>query len=173
MSWISSIIYLAPSGELKFRPSKAEFIDIPHISKYCSVRIELAYTWTQRVSLRASVGLQILIHVSMHLHLLWTSDSLMLLSMLAILLTDLHNTYNFILLLFSPNSLLLCIIPFILQACLTDLPSSHDLHTSAPPVASATLILLLPSFLPRWKKKIFYFWLRFWLLFLFKLARFL
>lgn len=30
--------------------------------------------------------------------------------------------------------------------------SSYDLHTSEPPVASATLILLLPSFLPSWKK---------------------
>lgn len=72
----------------------------------------------------------------MHLHFLWASDILMLLSMLAILLTDLHNTYNFILLLFSPNSLLLCIIPFILQACLTDLAS--------PPMTFILLNLLLP-----------------------------
>jgi len=88
----------------------------------------------------------------MHLHLRWASDSLMLLSMLAILLSDLNNVYNFILLLFSPNSLLLCIIPFIYQACLTDLASSYDLHTSEPPVASAALVLLLPSFLPCWKR---------------------
>lgn len=92
----------------------------------------------------------------MNLHLLWASDSLMLLSMPAILLTDVHNTYNFILLLFSPNSILLCIIPFILQACLTDLASSYDLHTSELPVASATLILLLPSFLLCWKKSPFF-----------------
>lgn len=76
--------------------------------------------------------------------------------MLAILLSDLHSIYNFILLLFSPNSLLLCIIPFIYQARLTDLASSYDLHTSEPPVASATLILLLPSFLPCWKRTFFF-----------------
>lgn len=129
-----------------------------HISRCCAVGIELVYTWTQGASLRASVGFQILIHVPKHLQLLWASDSLMLLSMLAILLSDLHNIYNFILLLFSLNSLLLCIIPFIYQARLTDLASSYDLHTSEPPVASATLILLLPSFLPCWKRTFFSDW---------------
>lgn len=133
-----------------------------HISRCCAVGIELVYTWTQGASLRASVGFQILIHVPKHQQLLWASDSLMLLSMLAILLSDLHNIYNFILLLFSLNSLLLCIIPFIYQARLTDLASSYDLHTSEPPVASATLILLLPSFLPCWKRTFFSDW-DFWL----------
>lgn len=78
--------------------------------------------------------------------------------MLTILLSDLHNIYHFILLLFSFNSLLLCIIPFIYQARLTDFASFCDLDTSERPVASATLILLLPSFLPYWKRTFFFFY---------------
>lgn len=76
--------------------------------------------------------------------------------MLTILLSDLHNIYRFILLLFSLNSLLLCIVPFIFQARLIDLAYFCDLHASEPPVASATLILLFPSLLPAGKEPYFF-----------------
>lgn len=39
----------------------------------------------------------------------------------------------------------------------SDRPSSSDLHTSEHPVASATPILLLPFFLPCWKRTFFFF----------------
>lgn len=108
----------------------------------------------------------------MHLHLLWASDFLMLLSMLAILLTDLHNTYNFILLLFSPNSLLLCIIPFILQACLTDLaslPMTFILRTSCCLCYPDSSVAFLPLLLE--KKKPIFFLTEILASFLFKLAQ--
>lgn len=153
---------LAPSGKLKIRPSRAEFTDIQCISTYFVLKIELAYTWTQAV--RATVEFQILTHVPMHLHLLWASDSLVLLSMLAILPADLHNTYNFILLLF----------PLTVYCCASFPSYSKRVWQTLPLPMTFTLLNLLLPLLPWFfcclpsssaGKKNLFFWLRFWLLF--------
>lgn len=113
---------------------------------------------------RATVEFQILTHVPMHLHLLWASDSLVLLSMLAILPTDLHNTYSFILLLFPPT-----------VYCCASFPSySKRVWQTLPLPMTFTLLNLLLPLLPWFfcclpsssaGKKTPFFWLRFWLLF--------
>lgn len=82
--------------------------------------------------------------------------------MLAILLCFLHGIHYFIVLLFfSPNSLLLCIIPFIQQACLTDpLPMTF--------IPLNILLPLLPRFFcclssfPAGKEPFFFFFFPDW-----------